>query len=181
MLKTAKKYGTNLAAIRLAPHLSAQLPIWYHLNSINIPINTAAAKCLLAKHIAITVADLMKLSARLRNPNPQDPHNESQYCRCRDCIKDREIHCLNPHACATEALNRIEGIAPKLNPTNPLPPHGTLSLTRRRKALNNQARLEHGEILFDPTITCKDNLAECFRIFTNPNEISNIPASRFNP
>jgi ribonuclease HI len=181
MLQVAKKFGTNLAAIRLSPHLSAQLPIWYHLNAVNPPINTAVARCLLTKHSATTVDDLLKQSTRIRSPDPQDPHRESQYCRCRACNQDRELHCINPHACALEAWTRIQGIAPKFNPTIPIPPHGSLSLTRRRKALNVHAQAGNGEILFDPTITCKENLAECFRIFTKANAISDNLARRHNP
>lgn len=30
MLKVAKKYNTNLAAIRLSPGVQATLPAWYH-------------------------------------------------------------------------------------------------------------------------------------------------------
>ena len=33
MIKVVKKFNTNLAAIRLTPQLSAQLPAWYHLSA----------------------------------------------------------------------------------------------------------------------------------------------------
>jgi ribonuclease HI len=58
-------------------------------------------------------------------------------------------------------------------------PHDNLSLTRRRRTRNLEANLNNDEILFDPSITCKENLAECFRIFTDPNTLSNIPAQRY--
>jgi ribonuclease HI len=41
-----------------------------------------------------------------------------------------------------------------------------------------RARAENGAILFNPTITAKNNLAECFRIFTDPAKISSEPAKR---
>jgi len=44
------------------------------------------------------------------------------------------------------------------------PPDG-MSLTRSRKLRNKRARLTNGEITLDPSITCKESLAECFRIF----------------
>jgi ribonuclease HI len=71
---------------------------------------------------------------------------------------------------------RLEGIAPKLNPTHPIPPYGNLSLTKRRRVQNTMAKENNGEILFDPTITCKENLGECFCIFTNKDKLSNLPA-----
>jgi len=49
----------------------------------------------------------------------------------------------------------------------------------RRKARNNAAKEKKSEILFDPSITCKEDITECFRVFTNPNEISRLPAQRF--
>jgi len=52
-------------------------------------------------------------------------------------------------------------------------------LTRTRKDQNIRARAENGAILFDPMITAKNNLAECFRIFTDPMKISNEPAKRY--
>jgi ribonuclease HI len=42
--------------------------------------------------------------------------------------------------------------------------------------------LEHthkGKILFDPSITCKKNLAECFRIFTDLTQLTSILAQRY--
>ena len=38
------------------------------------------------------------------------------------------------------------------------------------------ARKMDDEIIFDLSITCKDSVAECFRIFTDPDHISTIPA-----
>ena len=65
MLKTARKYQVNLTAIRMTPHLLAQLPAWYHLLANRKPINTLRAKCLIQTHNVSKVADLLKTSARL--------------------------------------------------------------------------------------------------------------------
>jgi hypothetical protein len=46
-----------------------------------------------------------------------------------------------------------------------------------RKARNKIARRTNEDIIFDPSITSRSNLAECFRIFTNPKKISNLPAT----
>jgi ribonuclease HI len=39
--------------------------------------------------------------------------------------------------------------------------------------------MARGKILFDPSITCKDTLAECFRVFTDPSRLTTIPAQRY--
>ena len=77
-----------------------------------------------------------------------------------------------------DALARIDLIVPKLNPLDPGDNHDNLSLTPARKNNNREARATNGKIRFDPSITCKHNLAECFRIFTDPNRISTLSARR---
>jgi ribonuclease HI len=178
MLKTAQKHNVNLAAIRLDPHLRAQLPAWHHISTEARTTNNNPSKCLIHKHEARTIADLLKISARLRHQDQETPHRPSNYCRCHDCQEDRNCHCWTPHECAKEALTRINKIFPKLNPLHGDNRHGNLSLTPNRKRENDTAKMENGNILFDPTITSKNNLAECFRIFTDPERISTNPARR---
>ena len=120
----------------------------------------------------------MGASARIRSLSQDDPHRPSAYCLCRPCKVDREKNCINPNECTLEAKRRIKLIPPKLNPTHQGYHHGNLSLTRTRKGQNMRAQVENGAILFDPTITTKNNLAECFRIFTDPAKISNELAMR---
>ena len=179
MIKTARKYNTNLEALRLTPQIRSMLPTWYHLASRPAPIVGAAARCLLARHKSAKVADLVKISARIRLPNTEPtPHVPRIYCYCQDCITDRDGGCCNPHACALEAQKRLELIDTRLNPLTPGNNHLNLTLTRRRKKHNELAKANNGEILFDPTMTCKEDLAECFRIFTDPSKISDKPAER---
>ena len=178
MLKIAQKYNVNFAAIRLDAHLKAQLPAWYHLGSEPRPINNNAAKCLIHKHKTRTIADLIRASARLRTPDRDNPHHPSIYCRCRDCCNDRDNFCWTPHECAKEALTRINLIFPKLNPLLRDAHHGNLSLTPARKFRNRTAQENNESTLFDPSITSKDSLAECFRVFTDPGRISRNPAQR---
>jgi len=54
-----------------------------------------------------------------------------------------------------------------------------MSLTRTRKLRNDRAKQEDGVITFDPSITCKESLAECFRIFTDPDGNSTHLAQRY--
>ena len=179
MLKTARKYKANLAAIRVSFDLQSQLPVWYHLASISRPITDVASRCLLYNHGNKTVGDMLRTSARLHTPNASPWHLALPGCPCSDCQHDRSLGCSDPHHCASEALLRIHNIFPKLNPLRLGDPHDNLSLTRRRKALNRRERERKGEILFDPSITCKDSLAECFRIFTDPSRLTKLPAQRF--
>ncbi|KAH9047828.1 hypothetical protein EDB87DRAFT_1540322, partial [Lactarius vividus] len=55
MLKTAKKYNTNLVAIHLSPALRAKLPAWYHPGGAPRPLTSIAAKCLLTCHSVKTI------------------------------------------------------------------------------------------------------------------------------
>ena len=179
MLKIAKKHHAHLAPIRISPSLRSQLPAWYHPAAEMGPLTSTAAKCLLKKHAVSTVADLISTSARLREPRPHLPHIDNALCPCTDCDRDRTLGCRNPHTCATTALSRIHLITPKYNPLEIGDTHDNLSLTPSRKLRNQEARTADGEIRFDPTITTKSNLADCFRIFTDPKKITNIPARRF--
>lgn len=65
MLKAAKKHNTNLAAIRVAINLQSQLPVWYHIASEKCPMGNAASRCLLRKHKASTIGDMLRISARI--------------------------------------------------------------------------------------------------------------------
>jgi hypothetical protein len=65
ILKVAKKYKTNLAAICLTPQLQAQLLAWYHIAAEHRAMQNAATKCLINKHKATTIADLLKISKEL--------------------------------------------------------------------------------------------------------------------
>ncbi len=159
------------------PHLKAQLPAWHHLESEPRPTNNKS-KCLIHKHEARTIADLMRISARLRAQNHDPPHQPSNFCNCQDCNHNRNNQCWSPHDCATKALTRINKTFPKLNPLLEDAHHGNLSLTPNRKSRNDLARTENEEVLFDPTITNKNNLAECFCVFTDPERLSKNPAQR---
>ena len=56
-----------------------------------------------------------------------------------------------------------------------------LSLTHRRKEKNATAIIESRDITFNPSVTIKSNLADCFRIMVDPEKVSNIPAERQPP
>ena len=117
MTKTANKYHTNMDAIRITPHLLNQLLAWYHLHKEeHHPMNSSPARCLRHKHNVAKVADLMKLSAKIRHPLQFPTHRTVQNCECHECTTDRGKGCRNPQRCAEEALIRINLIPPKYNP-----------------------------------------------------------------
>ena len=176
MLKAARKHNTNLAAIRVSINLQSQLPAWYHIASEPSHMGNSASRCLLTKHKVFTIGDMLRTSARLQNQYGILPHLELANCPCTNCTNDRSLNCRNPHRCAKEALERIHKTYPKLNPLRLGDPHDNLSLTRHRKAQNERERERQGEILFDPSITCKETLAECFRVFTDPERLTFSPA-----
>ena len=178
MLKTAKKYNLTFASIRLSPRLKENLPAWYHPGTEPHHTNARTTKCLIENHEALAIVDLIKISSRLRNPPQLRPHAPSAWCICPDCIHDRIKRCKDPHKCATEAQNKINALFPKYNPLLLDERHGNLSLTTSRKRKNLQARYQNELITFDPSITTKNDLTECFRIFTDPNIIPKHPAKR---
>jgi ribonuclease HI len=180
MLKAAKKHHTHLAAICLTPLLHAEIPAWYHPAAETSPLMTIPAKCLLKNHRNSTVADLILTSARLREPGCLTLHIPNPQCPCTNCSNDHNRECRNPHTCSVEAQSCINLITPKLNPQETGNNHDNLSLTPHRKARNHEARQTNDHIQFNPSVTYKNNLAECFRIFINPNKISTILAQRYH-
>lgn len=176
MLKAAQKYNVNFAAIRLSLHLKNQLPAWFHLSSEPRTLNNNTTRCLIHKHEMKTIADLLRVSARLRMPERENTHQQTNYCRCHDCCEDQNKLCWTSYECAKEALTRINRIASKLNPLTKDDHHRNLSLTPTRKYQNEQAKENNCNILFDPSLTCKKNLAKCFQVFTDPKRISKNPA-----
>ena len=178
MLDVAKKHDTNLAAIRLSPRVRANLPAWYHPGAVTRPITNVKAKCILKNHTAKSVADMIQIGKKLRVRMRGTTHTPTQACICIECVQDRQKGCKNPHACAVEAETRLNDIAPKYNPLAQ-EQHDNLSLTPNRKARNVAAHATTKKgIIFDPSITCKKGIEECFRVFTNPNRISLTAASR---
>ncbi|KAN0107309.1 hypothetical protein V8E52_010245, partial [Russula decolorans] len=146
MLKAAKNQNVNFMTIRLSQQLKQELPAWFQVGADHWAINNRSAKCLLNKHKAKTIADLMKVSARIRdNTNPL-VHRPTNYCNCPACADDQRKDCTHSHDCATEALARINRTLPKLNPLGPGIRHDNLSLTNRRKNQNRKAREENGKI-----------------------------------
>jgi len=88
MLKAARDHRTNLAAIKIPLCLQCKLPAWYHIDEQLAAVRTRAGKCLINRHKVSTVADLLNVSARVRNPNQTMDHRPNIFCPCRDCTND---------------------------------------------------------------------------------------------
>ena len=114
MLRTARKYKTNLAAIRLSPGVKASLPAWYHPYTEARPMTNIQAKCLLNNHAIKTVADLIKSANKSSEQAQDNVHITDLACICMKCVHDRRKGCRNPHACALEAETRLKEMRPSI-------------------------------------------------------------------
>jgi ribonuclease HI len=183
MLKIAKKYNVSFAPIKLSKQLKKQLPAWYHLGAPPKTYHKQKDNCLQNNHKAQKIKHLIKISKRISLTNNETTDNNKKHyprknCACKYCKKDRNKGCENPHKCAITAKEILNKIAPKFN-TKSKPKKDNLSLTHSRKEKNQQAHeRRQGEIIFDPTITIRTTLGDCFRIFTDPSKQSERPAHR---
>ena len=176
MLNAAKNQSVNLVAIQLSNDLKMKLPAWFLMGNDHQPINNRAARCLINKHGTKTIADLVRTSKRLRDVAEPQYHRHLNFCNCPQCVSNQNLNCMHPYDCATEALARLNAFTPKTNPLVMDPNHMNLSLSPRRKEQNKNAKEENKGITFNLTITDKNELADCFRIFTDPEKISRSPA-----
>lgn len=175
LITTAKKQRVSFAAIKLEKHLMKQLPIWYHLGAetkLKKLNNTPISDCLRRNHKVKTVADTLHAAEHQGGYNP--PENN---CECFKCTTDRTNHCKHPHTCHEAAKKLISTIHPKWNPTLETPNDG-LTLTRHRKKKNEEAKAKGGQIIFNPSVTERNDLSAGFRAWIDPNMLEQPPALR---
>jgi ribonuclease HI len=184
MIKAAKKHNAAFAPINISKTLREKLPAWQHIGKEKSAPQNQQSRCLVNNHKSLRVKDMMRITDRLQGTYQGGNHQPVFSCQCEDCTTDRDNGCVNPQRCTIEARKRIERITPKLNPTRP----GNLdSLTRtRRREERNQRETEENEesdqgITFNPSVTEKADLTDCFRIFIDPDKITNVPAVRQPP
>ncbi|KAG2140058.1 hypothetical protein DEU56DRAFT_720162, partial [Suillus clintonianus] len=163
MLKAIKKHNVSFAPIKLSTNLKQQLPAWHHLGAPPRTYHKINNTCLQTVHKTKSIKDLMKIA----NRNKTHPmHKPRSNCACSPCQQDRNEGCMNPQKCSTTANNILNKLHPKFNTETPQR-QDNLTLTHRRKEKNSRARSSRqGEVIFDPSVTAKSSLAECFRIFT---------------
>ena len=163
LLKTAKEAKLTFAPNKLSKTLKQQLPTWFHLGAPPRAYNKLRDNCLKTIHKIGKIKNLKSLSKRLFQP--ANTHQDCRECPCENCSKDRMKGCKNPHKCAVTAYNLLAGLSQKLNPKGPTQKDG-LTLTHHRLEKNARANLHRGdEIVFNPSVTTRTSLAECFRVY----------------
>ena len=180
LLKTAKKFNLTFAPHKLSKRLKCQLPAWYHIGAPPQLYHRNKTQCLRQTHRATTVKNLQKISKRVTRHTTR--HRPIPDCTCRHCRADRNAGCNNPHKCASLARDIVGNLDPKYNPYD-RPTRDKLPLTHHRKEKNQRAVIKNGDgVIFDPSLTAKKSLDECFRIFGNPDAPISDPAYRLqNP
>ena len=177
MFKTAKELKVNFTAIKLSKEMKDQMPAWHHLGLTPKNYRKKQSDCIVNIHSLERVIDLMKLARYTKDPNSKNQkHHPICTCTYNPCKKDRLKGCRNPNKCSKTAFNILRDMKPKYNPYDELPTDD-LILTYRRIEKNNSNRKQNTSgILFDPSVTLRNNLADGVRIFTNPERISHNPA-----
>ncbi|KAG1722168.1 uncharacterized protein EDB91DRAFT_1064017, partial [Suillus paluster] len=126
-------------------------------------------------HKVESIKDIRSTSVRLLERRQHRTHHN---CTCTESSNDRTAGCKNLHKCTTTARKILDNLLPKFNP-NTSPKKDDLTLTHQRLEKNAQAmRQQQGEILFNPSVTEKNNLSECFHIFVDPEREIQLPAYR---
>ena len=189
MIKAAKKHKAMFAPINLSQELREKLPAWRHLGEEKVAPRNQQARCLAKNHNSERVKDLLKITERLQNEYNRGLHKLDYTCQCEDCTNDKANGCENPQCCALEAKKRIQRITPKLHPLRPpnsdnLTGPRTNNQGNRREEPTDEDESDDEEnpgITFDPSVTIKTDLTDCFRIFVDPNRVTNEPAMRQPP
>ncbi len=170
MMKTACKYNARFDAIDPSNELKDALPFWRHfgLSDESRTIVSKSVRCLLVAHGVRNVGEASKAAARLHGIGEVRGHRPVISCECRDCVKDRNDGCDNPHRCAVASRRMLERLCPRWTSERRAPADG-LSLTVRRKCLNREREARDERVVFDPTIQARLPLANHFRVFSGMN------------
>lgn len=87
-MKTAREHKANFAALRLSPELKRKLLAWFQNEAEHRPNNNKVTQCLLRKHNIVTMADMIKTAARIRDNTQRSNHRPTNYCNCQACAED---------------------------------------------------------------------------------------------
>ena len=188
MIKAAKKHNAAFAPINLSRNLREQLPAWQHMGVEKTIPQNKQARCLSKNHKSVKVKDMLKIAERLQGTYRGGTHKPDFTCTCTDCLSDKNNGCENPQRCALEARKRLDKITAKLNPERPL------NQDRLTRSAQHDERTpppqddsededdeENPAITFDPSVTERAGISECFRIFVDQSKITNEPATRQPP
>ena len=156
MISVAKKYNVRLDVLVISEKIKRDLPAWYHVASNRLPrgfIRRKATNCLQTKHRAKSISDILRITKRLNNADPNNPHQDLKDCQCAGCSNDRREGCSDPNACVRAAETILESLPPKFSPTSSKLNNDRLSLTPQHIKKNEEERKkENGIITFNPSI-----------------------------
>ncbi|EIW57571.1 uncharacterized protein TRAVEDRAFT_126501, partial [Trametes versicolor FP-101664 SS1] len=178
MVKVAEKFGVKCEVRKPTTNLKSEFPIWYHIGveTGRCTANSKSSKCLREKHGVLTVAQCRETANRLETA--ASGHRAVSTCDCGACAVDRlERGCDNPHRCAEAARRALGRLEPKWRPEVGENGDG-LTLTRRRKRMNQTAKAAKERILFDPSLTQGTPLAMAFRVFVRDTDRADGVATR---
>ena len=83
------------------------------------------------------------------------------------------------NACVRAAETILESLPPKFSPTSSKLNNDRLSLTPQHIKKNEEERKKENRIItFNPSIQMTPKLEDCFRVFTDPEAKSLLPATR---
>ncbi|KAI0089040.1 hypothetical protein BDY19DRAFT_855218, partial [Irpex rosettiformis] len=145
------------------------MPIWLHVgiaDKVKNIYNQKCGKCLREKHNIITVDQLHTFiewgNMVLLNGKT---HYPKRFC-CEPCDRLKgKIKCDNISQCHKAALELYNALPKHWNPTAPKSNDG-LSLSEREIEKNRNKDRRKKTIAFDPSLTIKNDISQCFRIFT---------------
>ncbi|KDQ63180.1 hypothetical protein JAAARDRAFT_88231, partial [Jaapia argillacea MUCL 33604] len=120
------------------------------------------------------------LTAKRLDPTIQGDHKDRDNCACIPCSHDRlTLGCKRLHTCTKRAHRLLGKLTLKYTP-HEHPHNNNLSFTHRRVQRNEYTRAHKEEILFDPSMTLKEDLSEGFRVFTGRTDPETPPADRLH-
>jgi ribonuclease HI len=177
MLQVADKYNAQVEALRFSESTLGLFPAWEHIGKFRSIRTSGTAECLFETHEVRTLADLVRMTARLSRTTKPNKHSRVCTCTCHECRSDRENGCAKPWKCAEEARSMLWNINPKMN-RREMREQDNLSLTKNRKAKNRRNLRRRKNIIFDPSVTVDGGLRESIRIFVDPFRSADFPPAR---
>lgn len=165
------------------------MPAWQHIGVEKTIPQNKQTRCLAKNHRLIKVKDMLRIAERLQGTYRGGTHKPDFTCTCNDCQTDKDNGCENPQRCALEARKRLDRITAKLNPERPPnQDHLTRSAQHERRTPQPQEdddeedeEEENPAITFDPSVTERTGISECFRTFVDQSKVTNEPATRQPP
>ncbi|KAJ8455816.1 hypothetical protein ONZ51_g12320 [Trametes cubensis] len=175
----ARNEAIELMWLKTYLNLSENRPDWAYLADILIAkAIMAESRCVDADariNTFLQTWDCAQVAQRATAPGVA--HTQSPDCECGPCTVDRiDRGCDNPPRCVRAAQRTLSRLYPKWRNEVEDPEDG-LSLTKKRKEANAEARENDERITFDPSISQGLPIARAFRVFVRRAQ-SRKPARR---